>query len=148
MAFSHAQLRKRLSLEYASNFHPSESLIFTVNDSVTIEREKLMLSGKLTNPTSESIGIIVWLTPFYMNFKPGQNIIRKPHKGLPLPQQVPPPPAEFIVPAMTQVNFITEISLGHFVYSGTPTAEVEWTFHYWNNPITGILSVVLPSRAK
>jgi hypothetical protein len=152
MAFSHAQLRKRLSLEYASNFQTSESLIFTVNDAVTVEGEKLTLQGKLANPTSESISIIVFPVhgnnPFYMKIKPGQNITPKPHRGPPLPQQVPPPPAEFIVPAMTQVEFITKISLRKFVYSGAPTAELEWSFHYWNNPITGILSVALPNRAK
>jgi hypothetical protein len=148
ITFSHTQLRKRLPLEYASDFQPSESLVFKVNDAVAIKGDKLVLSGKLKNPTFESIGIIVLPTPFYMNFKPGQNITRNPHKGPPLPQQVPPPPAEFIVPAMTQVEFSTKISLGNFIYSGTPTAEVEWSFHYWNNPATGILSVVLPGRAK
>ncbi len=47
ITFSHTQLRKRLPLEYANNFQPSEKLVFTVNDAVTVEGEKLILSGKL-----------------------------------------------------------------------------------------------------
>ncbi len=150
ITFPYNQLRKHLPIEYARNFQPSESLVFTINNTVTIERDKLILSGKLTNPTSESISIVVRgrFNPFYMHFKSSQNTIRKTHKGPPLPRQVPPGPFEFIVPAMTQVDFRSNISLRNFIYSGTPTAEVEWSFRYWNNPETGILSVVLPARPE
>ncbi len=51
---------------------------------------------------------------------------------------------ELIVPALTKMEFSSEINLQNFEYKGTPIIKVEWSFHYWQNPINGVLSVVLP----
>jgi hypothetical protein len=144
--FTHRDLKRKVSYEEANKFKSPESLELDVADSIIIEDQRLLLNCKLTNPTAENISIVVFPVnnnnPFYMYFLPDQGVTLIPHEG-PIPQ-VPPPPAELIIPAMTQVEFSYVINLRHYNYNGSPTVKVEWSYNYWGSPIKGLLSVDLP----
>jgi len=146
--FSYKDLGKPVSYEEANNFQRPQDLKFEINDSVKVESSKLLMQGHLINSTHKNITIIVFpvgdVNPFYFKFLTHNKIIEKVFEGPQPPQQVPPPPRKVIIPPLTKMEFSYEINLENFNYEGTPTVKVEWLFHYWHDPIKGVLSVVLP----
>lgn len=148
--FFDKDLGRQVSYEEANKFQRPEDLKFEVDDSVKMESSKLFMQGHLINSTPKNIAIIVFpvgaVNPFYLKFLANNKIIEKTPEGPPLPQQVPPPPREIIIPALTKMEFSSEINLENFNYKGTPTVKVEWSFHYWQDALKGVLAVVLPAR--
>lgn len=148
--FSYKDLGRQIPYEEANKFHRPQDLKFEIIDSVKSESLKLVLWGRLINATNKNITIIVFPVgrdnPFYFTFLPDKKIMAKAAQGPPLPQQVPPPPTEVIIPALTKMEFSYEINLDNYNYEGAAKVKVEWTFHYWNDPLKGVLKVVLPIR--
>jgi len=150
LPFSDKDLGRHVPYDEANKFQRPQDLKFEVNDPVKKESSKLLLQGHLINLTQNDITIIVFpvggVNPFYFTFLPDTKIVEKQFEGPPQPQQVPPPPRELIIPALTKMEFSSEINLENFNYEGAPTVKVEWTFHYWQDPLKGVISVVLPAR--
>ncbi len=148
--YSHKDLGRQVPYEEAEKFQRSQDLKFEENDSIQVESSKLVLQGHLINPTHKNITIIVFpvgnVNPFYFTFLPDKKITEKIYEGPHPPQQVPPPHREIIIPALTKMEFSSEINLNNFNYEGAPTVKIEWLFHYWHDPLKGVLEVVLPSR--
>jgi len=135
---------KKVLTELPQEFRPPEELKFVVDDSIKVENQKLTLSGRLINPTPKEVKIMVIglnENPFYMQFLPNEKI-----KWIgPLLPPAPPPPAEMIIPAKTQIKFSREIDLEDYDYEDSPTGQVEWQFMYWTKSTPkGTISVILP----
>lgn len=149
IVFFRELLGNRVSLEKAREFEPPESLEFNVNPDVELENNKLILEGKITNPTKKSITTIIFPVgsenPFSMGFLPSNNVSY--NQPLPPPPQTPPSPVELIIPQESEILFHANINLDNYNYDGSPTVEIEWVFNYWNEPKPkGSVSVILPSK--
>jgi hypothetical protein len=152
LEFPNQVKQKRVTLERARAFKVPRELQFKGPTEVSINQGVLHISGRLVNPTKRAIAVVVFPVsnayPLFMEFAPQSPVKAKPHPGPPLPS-VPPPPLEFSIPPQTEILFHHQLELDDYLYQGSPTVDIHWQFHFWNDPRPGgRLHVQLPQRGN
>lgn len=140
----------QVSLEQALKFKVPKTLEFSIDREPAITSQTVTLTGYLTNNGNKAEKIIVFpvemVSPFYAQLKTNQQIVfvTKPEDMMP---PVPPPPMQMVVPAKTIIVFRSQIKLDPYHYTGSPAAEINWSFNYWNElKPNGLIKLGLPKR--
>ena len=132
-----------------SPYYPPPTLSFTPIGRPQIKDSILSLEGTLINRSQQPEQIIVFpvggVTPFYAEFSPRQEIIRKPFSP-PRPPS-PPPPMMLAVPAMTRMTFRYEIDLNRYEMNNRSEVRLSWSFQFWRNDLRGEFEIKLPQRS-
>lgn len=134
--------------EIAQNFKPGASIIFEIDKSVNFSKYGLTMKGKLINSSKSTENIIVFPVGnkgFLITLIENDKV--KYNGPEDLPQQEPQPPLEILIPGSAIVEFATDINLNDYEYTGNPVVQIEWMYHYWNEPIPrGRINIELPKR--
>jgi len=130
-------------------FEAPPTLSFRLLGEPTIEDRRLSLAAALDNVASTGTDIVVFpiggVEPFYLELVADGNVTRVQPTG-PVRPAAPPPPMALTVPPRSTLRFLAVQSLVDYRYEGSPTVRLRWSFQYWLNPLSGEVSVVLPSR--
>ena len=147
--FTRVDLLKMVSIKEANKSKPSKNIKFELDPGISITQDKIRKVGRLYNRDKKDETLIIFPvgmeSPFYINFHTTDQVKYKPVDN-PLPP-VPPPPMTIKIAANSTIIFIDEIKLDQYDYHGTPEVELNWGFHYWNNPKPeGKIIINLPWR--
>lgn len=142
-----SSLRPRSSFDLARAIATPnpEGVTFRLEGAPVSRGEQLELSGWLENAASEPRTVIVFpVGPFgfFVEPAPGRGTRRPPGPGEPpRPPPAPPPPEDFELPAQSRVRLTTTVNVTDYDWPPGPM-ELQWVFHFWNEPRpTGLITV-------
>jgi hypothetical protein len=131
-------VRESFDLEAARASRVPEGVSFRVEGEPRRGPRKLVeLDGVLSNASSQEQSITVFpVGPlgFALSLAPGQDLVRKPRTGPPMPPPVPPPPLVISLPAQAQVRLKTVFDAGEYELPAGGALELQWTYYFWNEP--------------
>lgn len=139
----------------AKSFQPSRDLHFEVDKQPKVSGQQIVLTARLSNHGGREETLIVFpihnSNPFHADLIKSEQLSPKAlsSTGPSLPPSVPPPPMKILLPPNSTAVFTTAIDLARWQYAATPRAQIQWTFHYWNEPKPrGTLGLQLPAPIK
>ena len=147
--FTRRDLLEIVSIKAANKAKPSKNIKFELDPGISITQDKIRKVGRLYNSSQKDETLIIFPvgmeSPFYINFYTTDQVKYKPVDN-PLPP-APPPPMTIKIAGNSTIIFFDEIKLDQYNYHGTPEVELNWGFHFWNDPKpAGKLKINLPLR--
>lgn len=123
----------------------NSEVTFKVEGEPRIEDRLIQLDAVITNssPSKKTIYVVGDKDLFKLE------IITTNQIGLREPKPSKPPMFALEIPAQTNVKVIGALPLDRYIYNGSPSATLSWSFQFWVPPIPrGTKTLTLPTQAQ